>query len=293
MIKYGASTEALNAAIIEQVPRWPANAAKRTEALLKLGRFEEKAAIWSQVKPVYIRLQRNKCAFCERQFETPDYGAIEFDVEHFRPKSSVLPWPDARRHSGVDYVQPDAGLPGGYYWLAYQPLNYAASCKVCNSILKLNYFPIAGERGSPPASPLELESEHPYLCYPIGDSAQDPETLITFVANIAVPTQADGEGHLRGRVIIDFFELNKREQLLRERAEMIALFGPAFEARAAGAATALHLKLIDKVADPGLRHSNCLRAFARLWQSDAAQAAQVLAQCQEYWLSGGAPLAAG
>lgn len=166
--------------------------------------------------PSYCRarplLQLNKCVFCERQFESPLYGTIEFDLEHFRPKSNVPAWPDPRRHSALNYtVAMGDASEQGYFWLAYDPLSYAVSCKVCNSIFKSNYFPIAGARGPVESSVADLTIERPYLCYPLGTQAEDLEALITFKATVAVPTQTAGPDRLRGQIIIDFFGLNARE----------------------------------------------------------------------------------
>ncbi|VVN49231.1 hypothetical protein [Pseudomonas fluorescens] len=286
MIKYAITQTALNDEITAIAPRWSANATKRTQKLVRLGCFKEKTSIWSQVKPVYMKLQLNKCVFCERQFESPQYGTIEFDLEHFRPKSSVLVWPDSQRHANLNYAAATGNVSqAGYFWLAYEPLNYAASCKVCNTTFKLNYFPIAGARGAVNAPLASLSDETPYLCYPIGTGAEDPETLVTFIATIAVPTQPRGPQRLRGQIIIDFFGLNDREQLHRDRARMIALFGPALLAQAQGIASHSDLQLIDKMTQPNLPHCSCLRAYKRLWTTDAGLAQRIFEQCREYMFS--------
>jgi len=94
------------------------------------GHYVETAAIWSTVKPVFMKLQLNKCVFCERQFESPLYGTIEFDLEHSRPKSNVLAWPDPQRHSALNYtVAMGDASEQGYFWLAYDPLNYVAPAR--------------------------------------------------------------------------------------------------------------------------------------------------------------------
>lgn len=265
---------------------WIQKAATRTAALTAAGRFNETSSIWSTVKEVFMRLQLDKCAFCERQFENPDYGRIEFDLEHFRPKSAVDAWPDAKLHPTLSYAFPTgiAGA-GGYYWLAYELSNYAASCKVCNSTFKSSYFPIAGDRCTAPSG--DLTSEAPYLCYPIGDGDTDPEKLIGFVATTAVPVGKTKAAKLRGRVIIDFFGLNARLQLHRERARMIALFGGALAARHDARATPTDLLLLGKLKAANLPHANCLRSFERLWRRDPAQARQTYDACVAYAVSDG------
>nr|WP_314877776.1 hypothetical protein [uncultured Pseudomonas sp.] len=286
MIKYGIEPDALTEAISAIDARWADNAITRSTRLIEQGKFAETTSIWSKVKPVFMTLQMNKCVFCERQFESPVYGTIEFDLEHFRPKSSVVAWPDRKRHARLNYPV-GTGDPSekGYFWLAYDPLNYAASCKVCNTTFKLNYFPVGALRGTVPATIAHLAEEQPFLCYPIGAQAEDPEALVSFIATVAVPAQAEGLAKLRGQIIIDFFGLNDREQLHRDRARMIALFGPALLAQAQGTANDSDLMLIDKMTQPNLPHSNCLRAYKRLWQSNATLAQRVFEQCRIYMLS--------
>ena len=268
--------------------KWLGKAKIRTKASIENGFFKEKASIWSSVKPVYMMLQKNKCIFCERQFEGAEYGRIEHDLEHFRPKGKVDVWPaagsDAPRY---DFSTGDK-FEAGYYWLAYNLHNYAAACKVCNSTFKKAFFPIGASRVRLPVSEqdtpssVELTHEKPLLCYPLGEIDDDPEDLITFRGTTAVPVHATGDKHERAKVIIDFFGLNAREQLHRERASHICIFGPAFEKQIAGVATEAHLQIIQAITAPDLPHSACLKAFARLWVNDVPLAKQTYEQCLEY-----------
>lgn len=144
---------------------------------------------------------------------------------------------------------------------------------------------IARARGAVESSVADLTTERPYFCYPLGTQAEDPEALITFKATVAVPTQGAGPDRLRGQIIINFFGLNAREQLHRDRARMITVFGPALLAQQQGQASASDLDLIARIDSPNLPHANCLRAFKRLWASDATMARQVFEQCRVYMLS--------
>jgi hypothetical protein len=234
-----------------------------------------------------MNLQKNKCAFCERQFEDHLFGTIEFDLEHFRPKSSAVVWPDPVRHPELAYDFPTgAAQELGYFWLAYELANYAASCKVCNTTFKLNYFPIGGPRGTVAAPVAGLRnSEGPYLCYPIGTIDDDPEDLVTFTATTAIPAARTGNRHRRGRIIIDFFGLNEREQLHRGRAQMISLFGPALAAVSQGRDSPSDRQLIARMGSPALPHASCLRAFQRLWRSDEPTARRIVDLCREFAVS--------
>ncbi len=280
MIRYDCDIAELAASITAIKPNWLAQADKATRAVVKAKAFKG-AGIWSDVKEVFMDLQHNKCVYCERQFENKNYGKIEWDVEHYRPKSSVKAWPDPGRHPHLAYPF-FTGAPAdiGYYWLAFDPSNYAASCKVCNSTFKSNYFPVAKPRGAATADPAALREEDPYLCYPLGVLDDDPEELLTFVATTATPKYPGSARGDRGQVIIDFFELNKRDELHTGRAQMITLLGGALEKLADGTATAADHTVANFMQAPGIPHANCVRAFARLWQADRAMARRTYDLCR-------------
>lgn len=283
MIRYETDADQILKGIDTIDPKWKTKAEARTKKFIKAGGYAEKSSLWSTVKPVYMRMQWNKCVFCERQFENERYGKIEFDVEHFRPKSSVVAWPSPTAHPHLGYAFGTGGGSGaGYYWLAYDVENYAASCKVCNSTLKSNYFPIAGARGAAGSDVSVLTAEEAFLCYPLGDLDENPEDLITFVATVAKPRAPDGQQRRRGQVIIDFFDLNGREQLHRQRAQMISLFGGALAAAQAGTATAADRNLISRMDQPALPHAACVRAFRRLYDDDPSEGDRVYDACREY-----------
>jgi len=54
---------------------------------------------------------------------------------------------------------------------------------------------------------------------------KDPEELLTLVATVAKPATASGHKRDRGQIIIDFFDLNGRDLLHRQRAQMSSLMG--------------------------------------------------------------------
>src|SRR5436305_5515954 len=119
-----------------------------------------------------MALQHEKCAYCERRLAGGRFGAIEHDVEHYRPKSAVESWPSAKisKERGISYsFQTGGDFPEGYYLLAYQILNYAVACKTCNSPLKANFFPVGAARVVSCDSLADYASEMPFLLFPIGD----------------------------------------------------------------------------------------------------------------------------
>lgn len=279
MIRYPVDPDALVTAVDELSETWRARAKARQAAINALGRFEEASSIWSEVKSVFIKLQFNKCVFCETKLERGRHERIAFDLEHFRPKSSVETWPKAGVHP-VTYGFPTGSAGAGYFWLAYDLQNYAAACKACNTNLKLNYFPVAGKRAAYPAA-TDLIAEQAFLCYPLGMTDADPEGLIGFDATVAIPASTDRSERARGEIIIDFFDLNRREGLQIERAMMISMFGSALRAVTDSHATAADEMLATNITSSANPHANCLRSFADLWNTDETKARAVHASCQE------------
>ena len=89
MIRYDISQAQLERLVDSENATWRERAKERTEAFRKSRRYDNsEQPIWSEIKQVFIDLQKKKCAFCERPLESKK----EYDVEHFRPKSSVKPW---------------------------------------------------------------------------------------------------------------------------------------------------------------------------------------------------------
>ena len=94
MIRYQITETELRDAIESEKPGWLARAQTRTDRFIAAGKYDESSGIWSEIKRVYMDLQHDKCAYCERQLAAgEDGGTIEHDVEHYRPKNSVPVWP--------------------------------------------------------------------------------------------------------------------------------------------------------------------------------------------------------
>jgi len=255
---------------------WLDEAERRTEEFRNKGEYVESSSIWSEVKPVYMELQNDKCAYCEQKLEGGARGRIQHDLEHFRPKGKVRAWPTKKLQKKLKYTfkTGDAMSPG-YFLLAYNLLNYCASCKTCNSPLKSDYFPIAGNRMTGKDDPKAYKGEEPDLIYPLGKVDADPATIITFDGIVAVPKFGSGKRHRRARVTIDFFELNGREPLRVERAFLIDLLVQQMrivESRASGIIQKDAKETRDLLLSPGAPHSSCLDAFAKLWASDRPRA---------------------
>jgi hypothetical protein len=121
----------------------------------------------------------------------------------------------------------------------------SVACKPCNSALKSNYFPVAGNYLLDGEDPQSLANERPYLIYPIGDSDDDPETLLQFHGTSPQPVAVDGYKRARALVTIQFFKLDdfeERKNLFRERAVLItALFAQLEIYHIAGSVVAVNL----------------------------------------------------
>jgi len=288
MIRYPITPADLEQRIEAEKPGWLKRARARAKRLLSAGRYREQTSIWTEVKAVYVRLQRNKCAYCERQLTGLDNGgSIEYDVEHYRPKGHVPSWPPTTDPDPLVFSFPTgSAFPSGYYWLAYQPLNYAASCKKCNTPLKSNFFPIAGARGTVGSNSAVLSAEQPFVVYPLGDGDEDPEELLTFSGINAIPRRKNGPRWRRARVMIEFFKLNDREELFRERAYQLIGLANALVVLANQTAHPAEKdrarRTIERLQEPRGPHSSCVRAACDLYQRSPAKAQDLFQAADDY-----------
>lgn len=238
-----------------------------------------------------MALQHNKCAYCERRLAGPPFGDVEHDVEHFRPKSSVTAWPTASiaANRGISYTFATGGAADpGYYLLAYSLLNYATACKTCNSPLKSSYFPIAGPRDTAGEDPTLLAAEEAFLVYPLGTFDADPEEILTFDGIIPVPVEKTGRPFRRAKVIVDFFELDSREELRRERSKIIVGLWIAHRLRLTGDPDDQQIaeESIDDLTSQSSPHTSCARAFLRLITENPVKARELAREAKDYLRSG-------
>ena len=280
MIRYDISRITLNQRIDACRTGWRTNAATVTAQFRRARRYSTPPPdFWGQIKSVYINLQHHKCAFCERHLEWDG----EFQVEHFRPKSLVKPWPPPGRPA---YLFPTGGaLPGGYYLLTYHPLNYTAACGNCNVSLKRVYFPVEGTRLQTVANPARMASERPLLIYPISNIDTDPENLIGFEGVTPKPIYTDPTtyDYHRAQVTIDFFDLDRREPIRKERAHIIRVLFPALKWEHTAETQPYAQRIITEWTGPASPHCNCARSFVRLYRKDPAHA-ETLYDAAAQWL---------
>lgn len=291
MIRIDVACDDIKSRIEAHKPGWLADAKSRTDQLAADDSLEV-VSIWSPIKEVFTKLQISKCVFCEKELEDQP---IEQDVEHFRPKNNVKRWPIPswlETDENVQLNQPASGSEDGYRLLAYNFLNYAASCKTCNSTRKSDYFPIEGTvRKSNAKNPATLKSEKALLIYPISDLDDDPEDLIEFFGLSPQAKLPSGFGRKRALVTIELFKLDdegERSHLFKKRAQNIWTLHECFKQMQNGNATerADAMKVANHLTSHRSEHTNCMRCFARLFQADPNEAARIAGLARDYWTSG-------
>ena len=316
MIRYAVGRQQLLDDIEAEKPGWLQRAKAATAANAAAGHYTAGADIWGEIKRVYIRLQHEKCVYCESKLQGSELAAKVHEVEHFRPKSRLRAWPGSASRLPPGYTAPcPTGGPSdvGYYLLAYHPFNYAIACTRCNSTLKSDWFPVRGKRKVRLADPSWGHAEDPLLIYPISDLDDDPASLIGFDGVLPEPVTTDLQKAQRAAVTITFFALDA-EDLTSRRAsilfphEQMSLGYFAHPPRGAddvcrrpGGALWIVLRAQAQTADPQLaadaagavkaicapaaEFSACAASFKALFAADPTKAA-ALAQAARGLISG-------
>jgi hypothetical protein len=269
MIRYDITQKELRSRIKRKYPRWLGNAEKYTTLCKEAGDYVDKGSPWSTIKPVFMELQYEKCAYCERKLASVRYGKKEHDVEHYRPKNAVEAWPTQKmkEEKRGDYnFSTGSSTDKGYYLLAFNVLNYADACSSCNSSLKASYFPVGRGRRLDTVSFAKLKEEEPYLLFPIGKlDDHRPEDLITFEGMLPIPRYKRGLRYKRARVTIDFFDLDTREDLTLQRAQIITTIWTAYNTLNRRHSTQEDIEdaeFVIRLAESDFSpHTNCARSF--------------------------------
>ncbi|MEZ5329213.1 MAG: hypothetical protein R3F19_29545 [Verrucomicrobiales bacterium] len=220
--------------------------------------------------------------------KSEEFGKIEHDIEHFRPKKNARGWPTEkiREEFRIDFEFPIGTLQTeGYYLLAYHPFNYITSCKTCNSTLKSDFFPVARDRVTGLDHPNDYKQEEAYLFYPIGDNDIDPEKAFTFEGIFPIPVHKTGKKRLRSLVTIAFFQLATRETLLKQRARRIVDFSRAYQDSIEGSTAKQRergQRDVERMTQITCPHANCIRAFHRHCTNNPRHAQKILDLVFEY-----------
>jgi hypothetical protein len=294
MIKIRISKRALLDRIAAAKPRWLANAKIRARRAVAALHVNEADGTWSAIKSVFIELQHHKCAYCESPLAQPSAGAtdamsVDYDVDHFRPKNRVTPWPTEnvrRRRGGLDYAsRVRSGAKAGYVRFAFEPGNFLVACKVCNTGYKRDRFPIAGRPDTRLLGRMKLDAkERPMLLFPLGAGADDPEKFLAFLGPIPRARPSRGLARLRARTIIDFFELDTREDLLEARCHVVMLLWPQLEIRrtSCGVSRMRARAFVSAARADRFPHAACVRSFVTLHEVDRRTARRVFEAARAY-----------
>lgn len=287
MRRYPISRDTLIRTIRARCPDWMERARFRRRAFHHHGGYFEtdaEAPFWGELKPLYLEIQGGKCAYCDRTLEDIEYGALEMDVEHYRPKKEVAGWPSVYMRKRYRHLAHYTGIrgaafPEGYWQLAYHPLNLTVCCVLCNRRLKDTFFPIVGMRTTARGggiTPRDCYLEDPDLFYPIGDiDPDDPATCITFYGPFAQPAPgATTRQRERAEVSIDLLHLNVRPELIRGRSRVLCAVYAAYllsksrnpDKKRVGVQLLATLQL---ASEP---HSHCATCFLELCRTDPAAA---------------------
>lgn len=248
---------------------------------------DAKKAYWSEIKEAYITLQCSKCAYCETPMPQGSKALIAYDVEHHRPKSATTHWPTAEmiKLLGITYTV-NAGRSRGYPELAHHPYNYAVACKVCNSPYKSSFFPILGKPDATSYVVAQLnKQEHPAIPLPLGEWGEDPGLFLTFEGFIAVPASNDQLLRKRAQVVIDFFELNRRPDLLLGRATAIVVaYQHLKELKQPDLASdvAMAQAWVDGDLSQTAPFAAAVRAFKLLYDTDESRAREIVRLANSY-----------
>lgn len=262
---------------------WLQRAAKRTAAYKIEGKVTDDSHIWSEIKEVYMKLQGNKCAFCETELEGRDSGKGLHDVEHFRPKNRIRKWKVSSDFNalGIDITTPSVSK--GYHLLTYNLLNYSIACKPCNQAIKSDRFPIKGTYNTSMEDPaVESEAEIPLLLFPIGQIDVDCEDLISFEGAMPVVVKTDGLEFERAITTIDFFHLGRadlRGKLFKERCEKILTISSILDE---DDDPDDYDKILENMIADYSNQASCGRAYVRLLKTNKTKAREVLKEAKKF-----------
>lgn len=278
MIRYPVPAADLERAIRRESPTWIEEAAEQTRVSRRAGQYVEGRVNWSAIKQAFISAQHGKCIYCERKIGSASNKKVEWDVEHYRPKSRVRKW---KWPGGID-TGPES--PGGYFLLALDWRNYMASCKRCNTIYKKDYFPIA----TPPRQlkehkPEALDRENPYLPFLLGEQAESPDDWLEFHGVVPRPKRG-AAGARRAELVIRFFDLDLCEDLIEARATAIVSIYPFLRNLDTGDEEARRdaQTMIGIASADWFEHAACVRSFIALHRRDPAEARKQKDACMAY-----------
>ncbi len=264
---------------------WLTRAAERTDTYKTAGKVTHSSHIWSEIKEVYMKMQGNKCAFCESELEGKTSGKGVHDVEHFRPKNRITKWQSSPEFNTLGIAITDPAVSAGYHLLTYNLLNYSIACGPCNQAIKRDRFPIKGNYNTAMENPsTESDAEVPLLLFPIGQDDDDCEDLISFEGAVPTVLTTNGLPFERAITTIEFFRLGRadvRGKLFKERCLKIITINGIL----AGLDPANFDNILKNMIADYSDHASCGRSYVELLKNDKRKAAEVLNEAREFILT--------
>lgn len=169
------------------------------ELTLQLTQADDKAArdviiddnqnMWRELKDHLRALSHNKCWYSESKNDS-----AHCHVDHFRPKKVAID------EKGDDN--------GGYWWLAFEWLNYRYSAPAEN-IRKNAYFQVNANKANAPADSLEIED----IRFLDPTEIEDPDKLAFTNEGLVTPksTVNSDRNYIQAEYTIRRMNLNKQE----------------------------------------------------------------------------------
>jgi len=148
--------------------------------------IDDNENLWSEIKDFLLEISDGKCWYSEA---IDTYNHLH--VDHFRPKKVAL---------GIDKVD-----YGGYWWLAFDWLNYRV-CGGAGNVRKKDKFAVYANKVNQPNSPIDDE-----IVYFLDPTEEEDVLKITFNSNGEVtPISKDGWDFERADYTITSLNLNFR-----------------------------------------------------------------------------------
>ena len=186
-----------------EVDKWLKRALALTEKLKSLKTHKERAEffknhpIWSDFKDILISYFGEKCWYSDYSIEN-SLG----DVDHFRPKNCSTD------------EKGNIILKDGYWWLAYDYINYRLSCERCNrpndDTGKKDIFPL--KNGTTPAT-YPNRNDVPILL----DPCNEDDVLLIYCDEEGkiLPLTSDNDQKLRVEITIKIYNLSRFDNTRR------------------------------------------------------------------------------
>lgn len=211
-------------------------------------KYLTKHGIWSQFKPILIKYYGEKCWYSECSLEG-SFG----DVDHFRPKNKSTD------------EQKNEILPDGYWWLAYDYLNYRLSCEKSNRSFgdggKNDMFPL--KAGTSPATQGN-NNDTPILLDPCVES--DVAIIDCNEAGEIIALSTDPYDEIRVEISKEIYNWNcfntARKRIRLECKTALELFEMIYESRPDKMATSLIQ--ICKLVHPETPYSSFAKRYIKL-----------------------------